>query len=43
MIPDSGLHFIAELMKKPNKMLEIEKKLLTLFYLKTDGQTKRMK
>jgi len=32
----------VELIKKLNKMLEIETKLLILFHLQTDSQTERM-
>jgi len=40
IVSDRKLQFAAELTKKLNKMLEIETKLLTAFYLQTDGQTK---
>jgi len=40
IISDRGAQFTAELMKEPNEMLEIEKKLFIAFYLQTDGQTK---
>ena len=42
MILDRKLQFVAELIKELNKMLEIETKLSTSFYLKTNGQTERM-
>jgi len=42
VVPDREPQFAAELMKKLNKMLEIEMKLSTLFYPQTDGQTERM-
>ena len=42
MISDMRLQFAVELMKKLNKMLEIETKLSTLFHLQTNGQTKRI-
>ena len=34
--------FAVELMKELKKILEIETKLLTLFYPQTDGQIERM-
>jgi len=42
VISDRELQFVVELMKKLNKMLEIETKLLILFHLQTNGQIKRM-
>jgi len=42
VISDKRPQFTAELTKKLNKMLEIETRLLILFYLQIDGQTKRM-
>ena len=39
---DRGPQFAAELMKKLNRMLRIEMKLLTAFYPQTDGQIERM-
>jgi len=42
MVPDREPQFAVELMKELNKMLEIEMKLSTLFYLWTNGQTERM-
>jgi len=38
MMLDRELQFAAKLIKELNKMLEIEKKLSTLFYPQTDGQ-----
>ena len=38
MISDRGLQFVVELTKELNKILEIETKLLTVFYLQTDRQ-----
>ena len=42
VILDRELQFAVELMKKLNKMLGIEIKLLTLFYLQTNSQMKRI-
>ena len=42
VILDRVSQFAVELMKKLNKMLGIETKLLTLFHLQTNGQMKRM-
>ena len=42
VILDRKLQFAVELMKKLNKMLGIETKLLTLFYLQTNSQMKRI-
>jgi len=42
IISDKGPQFIAGLIKKLNKILEIKSKLSTAFYPQTDGQTKRM-
>ena len=42
MISDRGLQFVAELMKKLNKILGIETKLLTAFHLQIDRQIKRI-
>jgi len=42
VISDKRPQFTAELTKKLNKMLEIETRLLILFYPQIDGQTKRM-
>ena len=39
---DRGLQFAVELMRELNKMLEIEMKLLTVFYPQTDSQMERM-
>ena len=41
VILDKGPQFVAGLMKKLNKMLGIETKLLIAFYLQIDGQTER--
>ena len=42
MISDRRPQFAAELMKELNRILGIETRLLTLFYLKTDRQTEKM-
>ena len=42
VILDRELQFAVELMKKLNKMMGIEIKLLTLFYLQTNSQMKRI-
>jgi len=42
VILDERSQFAAELMKKLNKILGIEMKLLISFHLQTDGQTERM-
>jgi len=39
VVSDRGPQFAAELMKELNRMLSIETKLSTAFYLQTDGQT----
>ena len=39
IISDRRPQFVAELNKKLNSMLEIENKLLMVFYLQTDRQT----
>ena len=39
MVSDRELQFIAELTKELNRMLGIETRLLTAFYLQIDGQT----
>jgi len=41
IVSDRGVQFAAGLMKELNKMLDIETKLLTVFYPQTDGQTER--
>ena len=41
VISDRRPQFVVELMKELNKMLEIETKLLILFYPQIDGQTKK--
>ena len=42
VISDRGPQFVVELMKKLNKMLEIEMRLLTAFHPQMDGQMKQM-
>jgi len=42
IVLDRGLQFVVELTKELNGMLGIEIKLLTVFYLQTDRQTKQM-
>ena len=42
VVSDREPWFTVELMKELKKMLEIETKLLTLFYPQTDGQIERM-
>ena len=42
VISDRRLQFTVKLTKKLNKMLEIEMKLLTLFYPQIDSQTKQI-
>ena len=42
MISDRDLQFVVELMKELNGILEIETRLLTVFYPQTDGQTEWM-
>ena len=42
VVSDRELQFVAEMMMKLNRMLEIETKLSTSFYPQTDGQTGRM-
>ena len=42
MILDKGPQFVVELTKKLNKIFGIETKLSILFYLQTDGQTKKI-
>ena len=42
VVSDREPWFIVELMKELKKMLEIETKLLTLFYPQTDSQIERM-
>jgi len=39
VVSDRGPQFAVELTKELNKMLGIETRLLTVFYLQTDGQT----
>ena len=39
MISDRRPQFAKDLIKELNKILAIKIKLLTLFYLQTDGQT----
>ena len=42
IVSDSGPQFAAKIMKELNKMLEIETKLLTSYYLQTNRQMERM-
>ena len=42
MISDRELQFVVKLTRKLNQMLEIETKLLIVFDLQTDKQTKHM-
>ena len=42
IISDWGPQFVAGIMQELNKMLEIESKLLTVFYPQTDGQMERV-
>jgi len=42
IILDRGPQFAAGIMKELNQMLEIDTKLLTVFYPQIDGQTERM-
>ena len=42
VVSDRGPQFAAELIKKLNKMLEIEIRLLTAFYPQMDGQIEWM-
>ncbi len=42
MISDKGPQFVAELMKKLNRILGIEMKLLTIYHSQTDGQIEHM-
>ena len=42
MTLDKGLQFAVRLMKKLNKILEIETKLLIVFHLQTDKQMEKM-
>ena len=42
VVSDRRLQFAVKLTKELNRMLGIEKKLSTVFYLQTDGQTKQM-
>ncbi len=42
VVSDRELQFVAELTRMLNRMLEIEMKLLTVFYPQTDSQTERM-
>jgi len=39
MVLDRGPQFAAELTKELNRMLGIEMRMSTAFYLQTDGQT----
>jgi len=42
VISDRGPQFAADLIRESNKMLEIETRLLTVFYPQTDRQTEQM-
>ena len=42
VISDRGPQFVAELMKKLNRILEIETRLSMMFHLQADGQMKQM-
>jgi len=42
VVSDSGPQFAAELTKELNRILDIQMKLSTTFYLQTDGQTEHM-
>ena len=42
IISDRGPQFVEEFTRELNKMLGIETRLLTAFYLQTDGQTEQM-
>ena len=42
VVSDRRLQFAAELTKELNRMLDIKTKLLTAFYLQTDGQIEQM-
>jgi len=42
IISDRRLQFAAGLMQELNRMLEIESKILTVFYSQTDEQIERM-
>ena len=42
VVSDRGPQFAAELMKKLNRMLEIQMRLSTAFHPQTDGQTERI-
>ena len=42
VVLDRGFQFVAELMKKLNRMLGIKMKLSMAFHPQTDGQTERM-
>ena len=42
IVSDRGPQFVAEFMRKLNKMLGIETRLSTVFYPQTNGQTERM-
>ena len=42
IISDRGLQFMAGLMRELNQMLGIERKMSTVFYPQTDGQTERV-
>ena len=42
IISDRGPQFMAGLMRELNQMLGIERKMSTVFYPQTDGQTERV-
>ena len=42
IMSDRRLQFVAEITKELNNILDIEKKLLTLFHSQTDEQTEYM-
>ncbi len=42
VVSDRGPQFAAELMKKLNRMLEIQMRLSIAFHSQTDGQTERI-
>jgi len=42
IISDRGVHFVAEIMKELNNLLEIQTKLSTAYHPQIDGQTERI-
>ena len=42
VVSDRGPQFAAELMKKLNRMLEIQMRLSTAYHPQTEGQTERI-